>query len=191
VTIDGFLIAHGSALILPLAVIEGPIVSIFTGFLSAQGYFPWYTAIALLVAGDLIGDLSYYWIGYTGSTPLIRLARHAGLRRTLTPELRSGLTHNAAQMLFIGKWTHTIGCLVLIGSGMLRIPLPRFIIVNLLATIPKSAVLFCVGYFLSDSWPVLQRHTQLATIAMFAAGIAAVALVVLRVDRLKARGTGR
>ena len=50
-------------------------------------------------------------------------------------------------MLVIGKWTHTIGCVVLIGSGMLRLPLPRFILINLLATVPKSAVLFGIGYF--------------------------------------------
>ena len=49
-TIDSFLIAHGSALILPLSVIEGPVVSILTGFLSAQGYFHWYWALCLLVA---------------------------------------------------------------------------------------------------------------------------------------------
>ena len=31
-----FLIAHGSALILPLSVIEGPIVMVVTGFLAAR-----------------------------------------------------------------------------------------------------------------------------------------------------------
>jgi len=36
-TLDGFLIAYGSALILPAAVIEGPVVSIISGVLSAQG----------------------------------------------------------------------------------------------------------------------------------------------------------
>jgi hypothetical protein len=41
VTIDSFLVAHGSALILPLSVIEGPVVTILTGLLSAQGYVHW------------------------------------------------------------------------------------------------------------------------------------------------------
>ena len=161
VTLDGFLIAHGSALILPLAVIEGPVVTILTGFLSAQGYFDWYWALCLLVCGDLIGDLIYYWIGRTGRTPLAGLGRRLGAApRRARPSCNDGLTHNAAKMLFIGKWTHSIGWLVLIGSGMLRLPLPRFMLVNLLATIPKSAVLFGVGYFAGDCYPLFEQHIR-------------------------------
>ncbi len=186
--LDAFLIAHGSALILPLAVIEGPVVTILTGFLSAQGYFDWFWALCLLVCGDLIGDVITYGIGRAGGTPLGLLGRRAGLGRVLTPELQRGLTDNAAKMLFIGKWTHTIGCVVLIGSGMLRLPLPGFILVNLLATVPKSAVLFGVGYFAGDEYPLVADHFGLAMIALCAAGVAAVALVLRRAELI---GAGR
>ncbi len=57
---------------------------------------------------------------------------------------------------------------MLIGSGMLRLPLPRFILVNLLATIPKSAVLFGVGYFIGDHYPFLERHYLLAPASSWA-----------------------
>jgi len=191
VTIDSFLIAHGSALILPLSVIEGPVVTILTGFLSAEGYFRWYWALFLLVCGDVIGDLIYYWIGRTGRTPLAGLARRFGLSRTVPPEVQDGLTHNAAQMLFIGKWTHSIGWLVLIGSGMLRLKLPRFILLSLLATIPKSAVLFSVGYFAGDCYPLFERHFAIGTVVLCAVGLAAIVLVLRRADALWAGGTGR
>ncbi|HVC62765.1 MAG TPA: VTT domain-containing protein [Acetobacteraceae bacterium] len=190
-TINGFLIAHGSALILPLSVIEGPIVTIVTGFLSAQGYFHWYWALCLLVCGDLIGDLMFYGIGRTGRTPLAGLARRLGVRRTVPAEVQDGLTHNAAKMLFIGKWTHTVGWLVLIGSGMLRLPLSRFILLNLLATVPKTAVLFCVGYFAGNCYPLFQRHVALATILLCAVGVAAIALVVRHAEGIWAGGSGR
>src|ERR1700733_6446821 len=182
VTIESFLIAHGSALILPLSVIEGPVVTILTGFLSAQGYFPWYWALCLLVCGDVIGDVMYYWIGRTGRTPLGALARRLGVRRTVPPEVQAGLMHNTAKMLFIGKWTHSIGWLVLLGSGMLRVPLPRFIVLNLLATIPKSIVLFCVGYFAGNSCPLFERHHALVALALCTARVAAIALVLWRAD---------
>lgn len=190
-TIDSFLIAHGSALILPLSVIEGPVVAILTGFLSAQGYFHWYWALCLLICGDLIGDLIYYWIGRTGRTPLAGLALRLGVHRTVPPEVQDGLRHNAAKMLLIGKWTHSIGWLVLIGSGMLRLPLPRFFLLNLLATIPKSAVLFCIGYFAGNSYPLLERHLGLGTIVLCAAGVAAIVVVLRQADGIWAGGTGR
>ncbi len=191
VTLDGFLIAHGSALILPLSIIEGPIVTILTGLLAAKGYFDWYWALFLLVCGDLVGDLLYYWVGRSSSTPLTSLARRFGLRRRLTPELQRGLTDNAAKMLFIGKWTHSIGCLVLIGSGMLRLPLPTFMLVNLLATLPKSAVLFAVGYYASGYYPLVEQHVALATVILCAVGAAAIVLILRRAEGLWAGGAGR
>jgi membrane-associated protein len=184
VTLSGFLIAHGSALILPLAVIEGPFVTIVTGFLAAQGYFNWYWALPLLVCGDLIGDVIYYWIGRTGRTPLAFLHRRSGLRRTMMPAFQCQLRHNASKMLIVGKWTQSIGCLVLIGSGMLRLPLPRFMLINLLATVPKSSVLFGFGYFAGDHFSVVEHHTILATSLAFAAGLASIMLILRRTDRI-------
>jgi len=183
VTLGGFLIAYGSVLILPLSIIEGPVVSAMTGFLSAQGYFAWYWAICLLVCGDLTGDLIYYWIGRTGVAPLSGLGRRLGLRGAIAPELQRDLRENATKMLLAGKWTHSIGCFVLVGSGMLRLPLARFLVVNLLATLPKSAALFGLGYFAGDHIAFFERHAVLGTIGLAAAGAASIALI-LRQGRL-------
>ena len=190
-TLDGSLIAHGSALILPLAVIEGPLVSIAAGFLSAQGYFDWWWALCLLVFGDLIGDVIYYWIGRTGRTGITSVLRRVGVRSTVTAEMQRHLKEHATKMLFIGKWTQSIGVVVLIGSGMLHLPLPRFVLINLLATVPKSAVLFSVGYFVSGHYRLFGDHLALGTIVLGLVGVAAIALVLRRVDIIRAGGTGR
>jgi membrane protein DedA with SNARE-associated domain len=187
VTLSGFLIAHGSALILPLSVIEGPIVSIVTGFLAAEGYFDWYWALLLLVCGDLIGDAIYYAIGRTGLTPLRLLGRRVGVRGRLTPAFQNNLARNATKMLLVGKWTHSLGCLVLIGSGMLRLPLPRFMLINLLATLPKSAILFGFGYFAGDHYSFFEHHYLVTTVALCAAGAASAGLILRRTDRVWAR----
>jgi membrane protein DedA with SNARE-associated domain len=183
VTLAGFLIAYGGVLVLPLSVIEGPVVSVVTGFVTARGYFDWYWALLLLVCGDLIGDLIYYWIGYRGGAPLARIGSYLGLRGGISPELRRDLTQHAGKMLLIGKWTHSIGCVVLIGSGMLRLPLPRFLLINLLATIPKSAVLLAVGYFIGQNFPLIEDHVMLATLLLGFIGMAAAAVVLRRTGR--------
>ena len=186
VTIESFLLEHGSALILPLAVIEGPIVSIVAGFLSARGYFDWYLALALLVCGDLIGDLAYYLAGRTSARPLGILGRRFGLGSAPSPELRSKLASNATKMLFIGKWTHSIGFLVLIGCGMLRLALPRFMLINLVATLPKSALLFGIGFFGAHYIPLFEHHMLLTTILLCVAGGSAILVVVRRSGLIRA-----
>ena len=190
-TLDGFLIAHGSALILPLSVIEGPVVSVLTGFLSAQGYFDWYWALCLLVCGDLVGDAIYYWLGRTGGGPIAGFGRWLGVRGGVTSDLQRRLRANAGKMLCIGKWTHSLGCVVLVGSGMLRLPLPRFLLVNLLATIPKSAVLFGFGYFANAYLPWAERHIGWATSALGLLGVAVAALVLRRGEGIWIGGTER
>ncbi|WP_158925749.1 DedA family protein [Acidisphaera sp. S103] len=186
-TLDTFLIVHGSALILPLAVIEGPIVTIVTGFLSAQGYFNWYWALPLLMCGDVIGDIGYYWVGRAGVGPLGRLGRLFGVRDALAPALQRDLARQATRMWLIGKWTHTMGGVVLVGSGMLRLPLSRFILVNLLATIPKSAVLFGAGFFFGDHYPFLERHIVASIVAL---GIIGASSIVLTLRRPNGIGAG-
>jgi membrane protein DedA with SNARE-associated domain len=186
VTVEGFLVSYGGALILPLAVIEGPIVSVVTGFLSARGYFDWYWALCLLIAADLIGDLIYYWIGRSGGQKLARFGWRLGARTTVSPELRRDLAKNAGKMLLIGKWTHSIGFLVLIGSGMLRVPLSRFLLINLLGTIPKSAVLLGLGYFAGDHFPFFENHAVLTTFILCAAGLAALLATLHRAGRFRA-----
>ncbi len=187
-TLDSFLIAHGSALILPLTVLEGPFVSVATGFLCAQGYFDWLWVLCLLVVGDVIGDVMYYWIGRSGKPGLDVLLRRLGVRHTVTPALQRQLRDNATKMLLVGKWTQAIGAVVLIGSGMLRLPLAKFILVNLIGSLPKSAVLFSIGYFVGEHHDVFEGHGLLATSALGILGVAAIVLVLRRAGGI---GVGR
>jgi membrane protein DedA with SNARE-associated domain len=182
VNIEGFLIAHGSALILPLAIVEGPVVTLVTGFLAAQGFVAWYWAVAMLLCGEVLGDLLYYWIGRTGATPLGFLGRRLGIPPP-DERVQRGLTENATKMLLIGKWTHAVGFFVLVGSGILRVPLPKFILVNLLAGAPKIALLFLLGYFAGTYYPYILHHGYIAAIVLCVVGVAGLLYVLWRVAR--------
>jgi membrane protein DedA with SNARE-associated domain len=187
VTLAGFLMSYGGVVILPLAIVEGPIVSIITGVVCSQGVFAWYWAFCLLACGDLIGDLVYYWIGRGGGTPLAWLGARLGIRGEVSPELQRDLRRNAGKMWLIGKWTHSIGFLVLIGSGMLRLPLPRFVLVNLLATLPKTALLLGLGYFVGGNLPFFEDHAVATTVVLCFAGMTAMVAILRRTGRLWVR----
>jgi membrane-associated protein len=186
VTIASFLIAHGSALILPLAVIEGPIVTTIAGFLSARDYFAWYWALCLLICGDVIGDLLYYWLGRTAAVPLARMNQRFGLRCVPSPGLQRDLAQNATKMLLIGKWTHSIGFLVLTGSGMLRVPLGQFLLVNLVGSIPKTLVLFGIGYFAGRDHLFFEHHAILIAVALGLLG-GSIIVMIIRTCLIRAR----
>jgi membrane protein DedA with SNARE-associated domain len=178
--LSAFLIAHGTALILPLAVIEGPVVAIIGGALSARGYLEWPVVLALLVSGDLIGDAIHYSIGRYGGAPLAALSRRFHIDETKAAGIADRLRRDSTRMLFVGKWTHAIGAFVLIGAGAVRVPFPRYMLVNLLATLPKSAALLAVGYFAGNIYPLIAPHLLLGTIVLLGVGLAALALILRR-----------
>jgi hypothetical protein len=79
------------------------------------------------------------------------------------------------------------GGVVLVGSGLLRLPLRRFISVNLLATIPKSAVLFGTGYFFGNHYPFLARHAVVDLAVLCVIGAASIALALRRPEGIGVR----
>ena len=61
--IQHYLAVYGYAALLPLAIIEGPAVTVFAAFLAAQGVFDVVGVYAIVVLGDLIGDVLHYAVG--------------------------------------------------------------------------------------------------------------------------------
>ena len=72
-------------------------------------------------------------------------------------------------------------------SGMLRVPLSRFLLVNLIGTLPKTAVLFSVGYFAGDHIDaVYNTVTRYITYFAIGVGLVVVVFIVRRVRHARA-----
>ncbi len=143
--LSAFVAGHGLLLLLPLAVIEGPVVSVLAGVLCAQGLLHWEAALPLLALGDVIGDFVYYAVGRFSQGWLHRMAVRLHLPTEVGTELIARVSGHATRMLLIGKWTHAIGGVVLVAAGVARVNPWRFAAVNTLATLPKTALLLGAG----------------------------------------------
>ena len=175
-----FLSAYGYLLILPLSIIEGPIVTMLAGLLLASGHLDWRIVLSIVVLGDLIGDALHYALGRWSWKPLINLSRWYGLTETKAAKLERSVKQNATRLLLLGKWTHAIGGFVLIAAGMARVPLAWFLLVNLLATLPKTVVLLLLGYYAGQHLPAISDWLLYAPLVLLPIGAAMVALFVRR-----------
>jgi membrane protein DedA with SNARE-associated domain len=145
----GALIRHWGLIILaPLAVLEGPIVAIVSGYLSRAGLLLLPQAMVVLVVADLLGDVVLYLLGRRGraGVALPWLARFGVTRRRLARVLRA-FRARGARILVLGKLTHSAGLAVLLAAGMARMPFAQFLALNLLATLPKVAVFLWLGWW--------------------------------------------
>jgi membrane protein DedA with SNARE-associated domain len=195
-----YLAVYGYAALLPLAVVEGPAVTVFAAFLAAEGVFSLVAVYAVVVLGDLLGDMLYYAVGrwmigrWTRARPmgrplmgrptdrdLGRGGRWAARLRQRIDVLAPRIRTRAGAMLLFGKLTHSAGFAVLLAAGAAHVPIRRFLAYNLLGTLAKSLVLVLLGYWFGKLYASLQGDLQIAGMVGFVLVASALLLLVRRV----------
>lgn len=144
--------SYGAVILLPLSILEGPIVTVLAGYAARLGLFQIPLAFAIVVLGDLIGDALFYLMGRRG----LRLVPDKWRSRLgLVPERVAALSDHFAdkggRTLILAKITHSAGAAVMVAAGMARMNFWMFMWYNFLGTLPKSAVFLAVGYVLGEA----------------------------------------
>ena len=172
--------ANGLWILAPLSILEGPIVTVIASWLSRIGLLDPVAAFVCVVLGDVVGDAIMYAAGRgvrLDRLPLV--GRFLKIPRPTLVPLVKAIRGNSVRMLLVGKWTHAAGFAVLIAAGAARINFGLFVLVNLLASIPKSAVFFALGWTLGEAHQRVADWLSAGTAAVFSVlVIAAVALGV-------------
>jgi membrane-associated protein len=102
-----WLIRYKYAVIFPIAIFEGPVITIITGFLVSLGYLNFWLAYAVIILGDLVGDSGYYFFGKYGRSTVVKKYGH---KVGITPEhlvsLENHFKAHSTRELIIGKVSH-------------------------------------------------------------------------------------
>ncbi|WP_037087422.1 DedA family protein [Cereibacter sphaeroides] len=141
--------AHGIALVAPLALVEGPIVTIIAAWLAQRDLLDLRAVVAVVVLADLVGDALVYAAGRTGGDRVARLLR---LRPARVEALALRLRENAGRLLIGAKLTHAAGAAVLFAAGAARVPFGWFMLCNTAATLPKSLAFVALGWWAGESY---------------------------------------
>ena len=149
-------------------------MTIVAGALVASEQFNGLTVFLMLVAADLVGDALYYSLGRWGHTPFLeRLEK----RLSLTPErfrpLEEGFRRHDWKFLLIGK-TQPFGSIILYFAGATKMPIGRYMLFNLLATLPKVLFFEGVGISLGASIAHSMKYIDYLSFVLF--GVAALLL---------------
>lgn len=144
---------YGYLILLPIAVLEGPIISIIAGFLASQGILGFFFSYLILLLGDLGGDVIYYSIGRWGGFRFIsRWGSKIGVTTERIAKVDRHFVDHGGKTLLFGKWTQTVGAPILVTAGIIKMPFWRYILFNILGSIPKSLVLITLGFYFGRSY---------------------------------------
>lgn len=158
--ITALLSGHPYVALLPLAVVEGPVVTFACGVLISIGKLNPLLAFGIVVAGDLIGDAILYSLGRWGGRRVLSFFGSHPRLAARVHELEGQLLRKAGRALIIGKLTHSVGAAVLLAAGVIRMPLGRFLAVSLGSTLLKSFVLLVAGYWIGSSYQLVLDYSS-------------------------------
>jgi membrane-associated protein len=162
--------------IFPTMVIEGPIITILSGFLASLHYLNPVFTYALLVVGDIVGDILHYLIGkYWGQERMRKWGRIFGYNEKAEKYVENHFMHHKGKTFLFGKISHGFGTAIQIAAGIAKVDFKEFLWWNVLATFPKTLILFLIGFYAGSSYVRINQYLGMIGLAM--AGVVA-ALVV-------------
>jgi membrane protein DedA with SNARE-associated domain len=135
--------------LVPLAFIEGPIVSFVAGTLASVGYINPYIALAILGARDIIVDTGCWLLGRYAKNLRItqRILAHFSVSNEAIDSVRNLWNEHGFRTMFISKLSYGISAAFLVVAGMVDIPFRRFFKYGIAITIFQYGILFFLGYF--------------------------------------------
>lgn len=141
-------------ILIPLSLIEGPVVAFIAGTLASLDYFNLYFLMALFFIRDVGLDIGYYALGHYGGRTAFakRMMDKLGVTEDHLEEVRRLWARRPGTTMLIGKLSYGIASAFIVVAGMIRMSLPSFLFYGSLVAILQYGLLLLLGYFLGESF---------------------------------------
>ncbi|MEK7156270.1 MAG: hypothetical protein AAB790_00475 [Patescibacteria group bacterium] len=152
-SITPLIIEYRYWILVPLSIVEGPIVAFVAGTLAATGYFNIYALGVFFFVRDMVMDALYYALGHFGGRTILaqRLLHRIGIRQNHLEEVRTLWERRPGVTMFLGKLSYGIASSFIVVAGMVRMPLGKFFGWGALAAVAQYGVLLLLGYFFGNT----------------------------------------
>jgi len=171
------LIQYKYLILLPIVVVEGPIITVIAGFIVSLGYMNLLITYLVVVFGDVGGDIIYYAIGRWGRENFLeRWGKYIGFPIEKVVPIEKHFEKHGARTLFIGKMAQGIGGIFLVAAGLVKMPFYKFVSANLIATFVKSLGLLLLGYFFGEA--IDNINSALGIFTAISLGIGIIVIII-------------
>ncbi len=174
------LLHYRYVIILPIAILEGPIITIIGGFLVSMGALNPFIVYALVVSGDALGDAGCYIIGRWGSPLVERHGAKIGVTKEKVEVVKEYFHSHRRKALFLSKVLHGIGFTGLIVAGTLKIPYRKFFTVCFLTTAVQSLIFLLIGILFGHAYTTIGQYLNYYTAGSIIIGVMIGGYLVIR-----------
>jgi membrane protein DedA with SNARE-associated domain len=158
---------YGYLVIFPLAIIEGPIITIIGGFLVSLGLLNPLLVYIVVIAGDIVGDALYYAIGRYGKNKFLRwVGRHIGLTEESFSKAHKHFVAHGWKTLMAAKLIQGVGVAGLVTAGAVRMPYARYMLLCLSVSALQSMLFLGVGIVFGHAYLSLNHYLNVFATSM-------------------------
>lgn len=153
------LLTYRYEILFPLALVEGPIVSILAGMLVAHGTLSLVPTYVILFLGDALPDALYYLIGrWSGRTKFLeRFGKRFAITEHRLAAIEHLWQHHTHKSVMLSKWAYGLSTPLLISAGLVRLPARKYFASVVPLALAQSAVLLTVGYYFGASYLAISK----------------------------------
>lgn len=169
--------SHAYFFLIPLAILEGPLLSIVCGAAAGLGAINPFIAYGILIAGDIGPDLMYYAIGRWGATlPFARryASRIESVRNYFLSLEQLWRAHPLATMASV-KLSYLASPALIVSIGLGGMKLRKFVFCSLTVSTVYLGALAALGYGFAKIYGSFHLSMTSAAIYLAIPGIAILA----------------
>ena len=141
-----FFVTYKYLSIFPIAVVEGPIITIISGFLVSIGLLDLLPALITVYFADIVSDLIYHHTGKWGRD-VIQYLKFFRVSDEKFVEIENRFKLSPWRTMIIAKISYGLGTVFMIASGASRMSVKKFIKYIFSLNLIRSSFLLFIGYY--------------------------------------------
>lgn len=183
--IISLLLQYRYLILFPLAVIEGPILSVIGGFFVSLGIFNPVFVYVIVLAGDIIGDTVLYLFGHFagkrgGVIFIERYGKYLGVNAGKIERARKYFAQSHFKAVAFSKLIHGIGSAGLVAAGVLEVPYFAFIKTCFIITLAQATLFLTIGIFFGSAYVKIGEYLDFFAATTFAVAALMIVFIILR-----------
>jgi membrane protein DedA with SNARE-associated domain len=163
-----FLKHYGYFAMLPLMIVEGPVVTIIAAMLASLGAFAWPVVLFFSVLGDLLGDVLLYGAGRKWGMGFVHgPGKYLGISEELVLKMEKYFQKHGGKTIFAVKSTTGLCWATFATAGIVKMDFRKFLQYSLLGGIVWSGFLVAMGYFYGYLWRSIKQYLSWIGVIIF------------------------
>lgn len=154
-----FLIQYKYQVIFPIAIAEGPIVTLVCGFLLSLGYLSLLPTLIIVFLGDIISDSVFFTIGRYGRKAVEHI-KFLHISEERLQKLEKHFEEHPKKTIAVTKMSYGVASIFLMAAGASRMAYKKFMSYIAPANIIKSSALLAIGYYFGKSYRYFGTYLQ-------------------------------